>query len=94
MQSMVTNEAGPIEIDASLLGRLELSGFDVPYIDLEGWPSIHSRLVVNGTEYAFSGSFPVKGHSAVMPGAVAELQAQGKQILVVERDERYCVYVA
>jgi hypothetical protein len=95
MQSMVAQqETEPQEIDASLIGTLGLAGFDVPYVDLKDWPFIGSRLVVDGDEYTYNRSFNILGHSAVMPAAVAELQAQGCNILVVERQDRYYVYVA
>ena len=53
-----------------------------------------TRLRVGETEYTYDRSYPIKGHSAVMPGAIAELQAQGRQVLVAERSDRYYVYLA
>ena len=95
MQSMVAlQQTEPLEVDPSLIGTLELAGAQVPYVDLNGWPFIGTRLVVDGTEYNYNRSFTIRGHSAVMPQAVAELQSQGHQILVVERQDRYYVYVA
>jgi len=91
---MVTEPGIQLEIDPSLIGTLELAGFGVPYVDLEDEPVVHTRLRVGDTEYAYERSYPVKGHSAVMPGGIAELQAQGRQVLVAERSERYLVYVA
>lgn len=95
MQSMVTQEAAdPLEVDRALLGTLGLAGFDVPYVDLNEWPFIGTRLVVDDTAYTYNRSFIIAGHSAVMPGAVQELRAQGHSILVAERKGRYYVYVA
>ena len=91
---MVAQEVTHLEVDPSLMGTLELTGFEVPYVDLEDEPFVHTRLRVGGTEYAYDRSFPITGHSAVMPGAIAELQAQGRRVLVAERNERYLVYVA
>ena len=92
---MTTDQAAPVtEVDRSLLGTLELAGAEVPYVDLEEEPRIASRLRVGDTEYAYDRTFPVKGHGAVMPAAVAELQAAGRRILVAERGERYYLYVA
>lgn len=87
-------QAEPLEVDSSLIGTLELAGSEVPYVDLNDWPFIGTRLVVDGAQYTYNRSFIITGHSAVMPQAVAELQAQGHQILVVERQGRYYVYVA
>jgi len=95
MQAMA---AGPQtetqEIDRALVGTLGLAAFSVPYVDLEDWPFIGSRLVLDGTEYTYNRSFNILGHSAVMPAAVAKLRAQGKNILVAQRKDRYYVYVA
>jgi hypothetical protein len=87
-------QAAPLQLDPALVGALELGAFDVPYVDLNDAPFVHTRLRLDGTEYTYQRSFPVKGHSAVMPQAVAELLGQGRSILVVERNERYLLYVA
>lgn len=91
---MTTGEAEALELDASLIGTLELETSQVPYVDLEDWPTIHTRVRVSGVEYGYDRSFPVKGHSAVMPAVVAELLGEGKRVLVVERGERYIIYLA
>jgi len=91
---MVTEEAAPLEIDPAEVGDLELDRFEVPYVDLEGAPLMHSRLIVGDTEYVYLRSFPIKGHSAVMPAAVAALVAEGRRVLVAERTDRYYVFVA
>jgi hypothetical protein len=94
MQSMTTQEALGLEIDPSRIGTLELAGAQVPYVDLEDEPAVHTRLRVADALYVYERSFPIKGGSAVMPAAIAELQAKGKRVLVAERSHRYVVYVA
>jgi hypothetical protein len=94
MQAMVTQELGSIEVDPQELGRLELAGYDLPYVDLEEAPAVRNKLTLYETEYEYTRSFPIKGHSAIMPAYVGELIDQGKRILVAERNERYYVYVA
>lgn len=91
---MVTQEMEPQAVDRSLIGRLGLAGKDVPYVDLVDWPFLGTKLSVDGTEYTYTRSFPIFGHSAVMPEAVDALKAKGKSILIVERPERYYVYTA
>ena len=91
---MATEEAAPLEIDPSLLGELELEGFEVPYVNLGDEPFVRTRLRAGEVEYAYDRSYPIKGHSAVMPGDIADLAAEGRQVLVVERNERYYVYLA
>ena len=88
-------EAVPwLEIDPARIGRLELAEVVVPYVDLRDFPSVCTRLRVGDAEYAYDRSYPIRGGSAVMPAAVVELQAVGRQVLVAERDERYYVYLA
>ncbi len=91
---MAAQEAAPLQIDPTLIGELELDTLQVPYVNLEEQPYVHTRLLVGETEYTYDQSFPVKGHSAVMPDAIAEVQADGRQPLVAERGERYYVYLA
>ncbi len=94
MEPMVAQEATPLQIGPSLIGTLELEGFEVPYVNLADQPFVHTRLRVGETEYTYDRSYPIKGHSAVMPSAVAELLAEGRQVLAVERSERYYLYLA
>lgn len=84
----------PLEVSPATMGELDLGEFAVPYIDLEEAPYIHTHISVGSTQYAYERSFPIKGHSAVMPAAVSELLAAGKRILVAERSDRYVMYVA
>lgn len=91
---MVTEEATPIDIDRASLGTLELADVELPYVDLNDEPAVKTRLAVGNEEYEYVRSFPIQGHSAIMPGAVAELVAQGKRILVAERNGRYYLFVA
>lgn len=91
---MAAQETAPLQIDPSLVGTLELDTFRVPYVNLAAQPSAHTRLRVGESEYTYDRSYPVKGHSAVMPAAIARLRAEGHQVLVAERAERYYVYLA
>jgi hypothetical protein len=75
------------------MGSLELEGTTVTYVNLEHVASVPIRLRVADTEYTFERSFPIRGHSAVLPAAVAELE-QGRRVLVAERQERYLVYLS
>lgn len=94
MTAEATQAPAHLPLAAAAIGTLELEGVEMPYANLEDAPYVHSRIVLDGTEYAYVRSFPVRGHSAVMPGAVRELLGQGKRLLVAERGERYYVYAA
>ena len=85
-------EAPTLEIELSLIGSLELEGVDVAYVNLEQLAAIPVRLRVAGIEYNYDRSFPVHGHSAVLPQAIAELE-EGQRVLVAERQKRYLVYL-
>lgn len=94
MQSMAASEGTQLEIDPSLIGTLELEGLDVSYVNLGNEPLARGQLRVGGTDYAYHRSFPITGHSAVMPDAVRDLLSDEKQVLVAERGGRYYVYLA
>jgi hypothetical protein len=91
---MTTEEPGPLHLDSSAVGTIDLGPIEVPYVDLHNAPYVHKRLEINGAEYAWERSFPVKGGSAVMPDAVSALLAAGRKVLVGERSERYYIYLA
>ena len=94
MQSMTAQGATSLDLDPSVVGVLELDRFEVPYVNLGDAPFVHSRLRVGDVEYTYDRSYPITGHSAVMPDAIVEVQAEGRQVLVAERDGRYYVYLA
>lgn len=87
-------DAPTLEIEPALVGTLEMEGATAPYTNLERFPAIPSHLSVGGVEYAYERSFPIQGHSAVLPQAIAELKEAGKQVVVAERNQRYILFVA
>ncbi len=91
---MVAEQVEVQQVDKSLLGRLELGVDELPYVDLNDWPFISTKLELNSVVFTFDRSFPIKGYSAIMPEYISDLKAKSRKILVVERPERYYVYVA
>ncbi len=87
-------DAPTLDIDQSLLGSLELESTTAAYVNLEQLATIPTRLRSAGVEYAYERSFPVRGHSAVLPDVIAELEEQEHRVLVAERHERYILFVA
>ncbi len=83
-----------LDIERSLVGTLELEGADATYVNLERLATIPTRLRVAEVEYTYERSFPIQGHSAVLPEALAELENAGKRVVVAERTERYILFVA
>jgi hypothetical protein len=94
MEAMKTDVPSHLEIEPWRIGELDLGVLTVALIDLEGEPFLHTHLRVDETEYVYDRSYPVKGHSAVMPGYVGELRQKGRRVLIAERNQRYYVYVA
>ena len=87
-------EAAPLEINSANIGTLHLDEIDAPYVNLDGEAQIHARLRVGQVEYVWERSMPVQGHSAMLPEAVTQLTAEGRRLLIAERDDRYLLYVA
>ena len=51
-------------------------------------------VTVNGRRFSFTGeTFLIHGHSAIMPDWVHEHEAEGRLVLLGERDDRYVRYV-
>jgi hypothetical protein len=44
-------------------------------------------------EYAFESSIIILGHGAVLPGRIRDLRNAGKKAIIIERSQRYYVYV-
>jgi hypothetical protein len=91
---MTTDQTPVLDIDRSLIEQLDLGAFEVPLVDMDGFDQVSSHLQLDGTLYSYDRSFPVQGHSAVMPDAVGEVLATGRKVLVAERGERYLLYLA
>jgi len=83
-----------LEIDPSTLGTLEVDGFWVPYLDLYDVDFLPTRLKMVNDEYAFKNSVPRSGHGAILPQELRELRAEGKRAIIVEREDRYYVFVS
>ncbi len=82
-----------MEIDPAQLGTLDLDDMWVPYLDMHDADFIPSEVKMVNDEYAFKQSFNIFGHGAVMPQAIRQFRAEGKKPIVIERDNRYYVYV-
>lgn len=53
-----------------------------------------SEIKVGGQGYQYDRSYPIKGHSAVMPGYLRAQMDAGKKPLILERETRFYVYFA
>ena len=82
------------EFEDALLEPFATDGVVVPLLRLtsEEQPP-DSQIKVGDQAYNYDRSYPVKGHSAVMPGYLREQFAAGKKPLIVERPDRFYVYL-
>ncbi|HLF72692.1 MAG TPA: hypothetical protein VI759_11135 [Dehalococcoidia bacterium] len=69
-------------------------GIVVPWIQLTEPEPPEVELKVGEQAYRYACSYPIKGHSAVLPGYLREQMATGKQPLLIERPDRFYVYLA
>ena len=83
------------EFEDALLEPFATDGVLVPLLRLtaEEEPP-DSQIKVGDQPYQYERSYPIKGHSAVMPGYLREQLAAGKKPLIVERPTRFYVYLA
>jgi hypothetical protein len=82
-----------LQIRGADLGRLEVDTMRLLYADLNDLDSVPTRIQVGEREFVYQRSFPVRGHGAIMPPYVRSLIDEGRVPLIVERNERYYVYV-
>jgi hypothetical protein len=82
-----------VQIDPTQLGTLELSGQWIPYVDLYDVDFLPTRLNLGSAEYAFDSSIIRLGHGAVLPQKIRDVRSAGKKPLIVEREDRYYLYV-
>jgi hypothetical protein len=86
-------DALDLELDVRDLGTLDLEGAWVPYADLHDSGFVPTRLKVGADEYAFNSSVIIRGHGATLPQRIKGLRSAGKKPIVVERGDRYYVFV-
>jgi hypothetical protein len=86
VQTFDESELEPLPLDDDL---------EIPRIRLTmGQPPPYHELKVGNQAYRYERSYPIKGHGATLPKFVREQLVAGKQTLVVERRERFLVYLS
>jgi hypothetical protein len=81
-----------LELDELEIEPLPLDGLEVPRIRFYG-PPPYTQAKLGEREYRYERSFPVKGHGAKLPNLLREQMAAGKSPLLLERDERFYLYL-
>ncbi|HLG10311.1 MAG TPA: hypothetical protein VI876_01020 [Dehalococcoidia bacterium] len=82
-----------LELEDVDLEPLSLDGMDVARVHYHGPPPF-TALKFDGREYQYERSFPVKGHGASLPNFLRDRMAEGKKPLLVERTDRFYVYLS
>jgi hypothetical protein len=82
-----------LELDELELEPLPLDGMEVARIRVYGPPPF-SQAKLGEQEYRYERSFPVKGHGANLPNFIREQMAEGKTPLVLERENRFYIYLS
>ncbi len=82
------------ELDEDRLEPMPLDGITVPMIRMvqEDRPP-YFEVKVGDQGYRYERSYPLKGFSALMPNFIKEQLAAGKKPLIIERPQRYLVYL-
>ncbi len=84
-----------LALDPASIGTLDLPGpMWVPLADLVDADFLPTRVSLGGEEYAWQSSVIIRGHGAVLPARIRDLQASGKKVLIIEREDRYYVFVS
>jgi hypothetical protein len=95
MVSDTTEFAADIKISFDDLTVLSEVGFDVFIFNWNEFSSPPPYYVtVEGRRFGFTAQTVLfQGHGALLAGLIAEHEAEGRTVLLVERDDRYLMYV-
>lgn len=66
-----------------LVPRIRMTTYGLPDID----------IMVGELGYEYERSYPIKGHSAILPKHIRETLEAGKKPLIIERPDRFYVYI-
>ena len=81
-----------IEVKAEEFVPLQVGEHVVPVVLLDEHAEPPYTLKFEGVEFTYARSVPIKGHGASLPPLLAEVVAEGRDILAGERGERYYLY--
>jgi hypothetical protein len=81
-----------LEFDDDVIEAFPVDGISVPLVRMTTGSIPTVQIRVDGRDYQYERSYPIKGHSAVMPPYIKEQAAAGKKPLLIERPDRFYVY--
>lgn len=84
-----------MELSDARMEVYSIEGVYVPVIKQTIEPSPPKvEIVVEGQTYKYDRSYPIKGHSAMLPPYLRAQMSAGKAPLLIERPDRFYVYFA
>jgi hypothetical protein len=81
-----------LELDDTELETLPLDGMEVARIRVHGPPPF-TEARLGERDYRYERSFPVRGHGANLPNFLREQMDAGRTPLVLERENRFLIYL-
>jgi hypothetical protein len=85
-----------MELDDADLEPIELDSLIVPVYRMTSGGLPDTRVVLDGVEYHYDSSYPIKGYAAILPRYLSEQLSGGKKPLLIERanPNRYYLYLS
>ena len=80
------------ELDPASVEMLRFDGFEVPSVNLNDLEIVPRHLGLSGRVFEYVKSYPHRGYAAIAPRDIDSLLTAGKDLLMVERGERYYLY--
>ena len=84
--------AGELPIDPGDTAPLYVGRYTVPTTVLSDLEEAPFTLILDGEEYSYIKSVPLKGHGGVLPFLLDEYTGEGRSVLLGERLKRYYIY--
>lgn len=82
---------GVHEVRPESLETLYTDGMELPYVEY-GDAEAAVKLVLEGEDYWYSRTLPLKGYGAVLPKYIRELAAEGHKPLLARYGTRIYIY--
>jgi hypothetical protein len=82
---------GVHEVHPDSIGTLYTDGMELPYVEY-GQMEPALKLVLDGEDYWYYRTLPLKGYGAVLPRYIAQLEAEGHKPILARYGTRIYIY--
>src|SRR5437867_13346230 len=82
---------GVHEVHPDSIGTLYTDGMELPYVEY-GQMEPALKLVLDGEDYWYYRTLPLKGYGAVLPRSISQLEAGGRKPSLARSGTRFCIY--